>query len=238
MPTLTVDHSTPGEVIFTVAGTVSAGTVRYFKVTGKCEAIAWTTAFTFAGNETSTAISLDAGFYIFIAVDSSGFSSAYHAHVAGADDPLAYRCRSAVASFIRTMALPTIQDRVYETRTPIDSFVTYPCVFVHLWDFTERDTGGGTNARTEWEYPIRVLIGTRQNELNEDETREILTWRQTILEAFDWFQPADADIQWTRSSPKMALQRFIYPRTGSQDFEMTGSEIIVRCIVRRPRGFP
>lgn len=238
MPTLSVDNSVAGELVFTVIGTAGAGTVKYFKITGKCEQFTWVTAWSFAGDETSDAVELDPGAYVFLAEDSGGISNAYHTSVTDPDDPAVYRCRTSVANFIRSMALSKVQDRVYERRSPVDSNVTFPCVFVHLWDFNERDTGGGTNERTEWEYPVKVLIASRTNELNDEMSKEMSGWRQTILEAFDWFIPSDTDIQWTRSTPRSAFQKFTYPLNGGKSFELTGSEVIVKCVLRRPRGFP
>lgn len=238
MPTLAVDHASPGEARFTVVA-AGAGTVRGVRLSGRCHpALDWETLWSFGGSGTSAAIAVDPGAWLFVAVDATGMSSAVHALIATPDDPMAFRCRSAVADAIRSLALSRIQDRVYERATPLDSGVTYPCVFVHLWDFVERDTGGGTNERTEWEYPTKVLIATRASELDDAAVKEIFGWRQILLEGFDWLSPPDPIIQWTRSEPKLALQRYSYPYEGGKSFEVTGSELVVRNLLRRRRGFP
>ena len=237
MPNLTVDVSKPNQATFAVSNAVSGGTVYGSRLMGVCEPLQTITAWVFPTSGISGPVKLKPGPWVFWAQDTSGPSSVSQAFIADGLESVAIQCRSFVADCIRSWNIPLIRDRVYESRAPIDTNVTYPCAFVNLWNFSERDTSRGTNFRTQWEYPISVVIGDRANMLDDNLTKSILAARQLVLEGFDWNVNTNMTVQWTQVQPKQGLQRFVYPVGEQKSFYLTGSEIIVNCTVRRPRAF-
>jgi hypothetical protein len=231
--TLLLDN---GQVRWEVSGATGAGAVFGIRLTGSCSPGTWASLWSFSTNGVSPDTTVPNGAWMFVAKAGSDWSDPQHLLVPESGDPIALKCRKAVADFLRTMAFSRIADRVYEQRTPVSLNISYPCVFVHLWDFQE-SVAGGTNQRTEWLYPIKVLFATRDGELDERASKEILGWRQVALEAFDWWRPAEPTIEYANIVPGLGLQRFVYPVSG-QEVEITGSQMTVNCRVRRFRGLP
>lgn len=230
----------PNTFQFTTSGTSGAGKIIGLRLSGQQFGLTWATLYTFTGDENSGDIVLEHGVWVITAVQNDGeLAPLYNVHVLDPADPLAIQSRSLVANAIRSAALDPFSAIVYEMQTPIDYLKTYPATYVTLNDTIEQDEGTGTNLRTHWIYPVKVMLAIRNDaRINDRDAKEMLAARQLLIEGFDWMVPGnDTSIEYCRVAPGPQFQQYVF-NAGGNEHLVTASVFTVNCHTRRARGFP
>ena len=232
---ITITDNGNATVTVAVSGSGGAGAVWSGRFSGREGSLTgWSSLLSFTGDGSYTA-GLSPGHYVFQGITASQFSTPAYGAVADPNGSLATQCRYAVRDRIQLLALANIGDRVYLRNEFQDVNVSYPCVMViPLHEGAETPgPSGGTNLRSDWGHPLRVMVLDRKNPDSGDTiTPTYETWRQQILRSFDRERlPAVPQVLETLVEPGPLMQAY------TPDFNIVGTEITVRSVARQPRGF-
>jgi hypothetical protein len=232
--TLLVEDLQDGTAVLTVAGAAGAGVVRAARFTGRTEPLAWADVWNFAADGVSPPQTVTPAHYVWAAFVGSAVSPAVYQPVMDPGPALATLCRQAVIARARLLALPLIGDRVYEKAEFRNTNTSYPCVFA--FPPPEGETAGqdqGTNVRSDWGHPTRLIAAHRQNPMAAPEVLpQYDKWRQMLFRGFDREAlPGVPIVMQTLVTPGPVLA--IY----DQEFNVMGTELTVRAVARQPRGF-
>lgn len=139
-------------------------------------------------------------------------------------------CLDAVVSGIAALDLADIGDRVYKRTVPDVKNVTLPCVVVNLALVSESYLGG-TNARDDVGYPVRVDLMARTDVDDARIIAPVLEWRQAVSRAFR-FQPLSGvpEVWDCQPEPAPAFDPSL------PAYEFVVSSLVLRFVSREVRG--
>lgn len=225
------------DITFTVSGTVGAGTITGYKLTASVDQIPVVAVTTFTGDSTVGPFSLDPGVWLIFASDGT-LSRATHLHVPSPNPSTLRQATNLVRDTIVSANYPGLSNNVYDESVPRDDVEGYPCVWVYTEDARTRDTGEGTDQRTQRVYSVTVLIGQRGEIVDSNIQDAISAAYEFFVRAFDWMTPANALFDWTRAveGPVNTVVRSAVFGGGEKMF--AGSRFTVDCYLKQTRGFP
>jgi hypothetical protein len=224
----------------TVTGSTAPGTVSAALFTGQEGALAWSTVWSFSADGTSPPITVAPGHYVWAAFAGPAVSPPVYQSVVDPTPALAEQCLRQVAARIQLLALPRIGSRVYVRADALDANLSYPCVVVYPPAEGEvPGPDGGTNARSDWEHPIRVSVMDRKHPSQGDAILPSFAgWRQQILRAFDREALpgiAGGALLQTVVEPGPVMR--FYATAPGKEYSLAATELTIRCLARQPRGF-
>jgi len=233
---LDVDFNIDDEVLFALSATPGAGSVKAFRLTAGFHQLAPATVVAFAGDGTVGPVAMEPGIYVVFAQSGATLSDATHLHVIDPAGSTLKQCQTLVWQTILSANLPGIGDRVYREPYPKDISRSYPAIWVFTEDANDRDTGDGTNLRTDRVYAVKVLIGVRGEIVEQAVADQCSYLREVLMRGFDWMHPANPSIHWTRSNGGNIFQNYRSVKSGTE-LIFTGSGFTVDCTLKQSRGF-
>jgi len=239
--TLSVTDNGDSTVGLAVAGGTASGVVRAAAFTGREGPLAWADVWTFAADGASPPVAVPPAHYVWAAVAGGDVSPPVYQSVADPAPALAEQCLRQVAARVQLLALPRIGGtRVYVRADVLDANLSYPCVVVY--PPAEAETpgpDGGTNTRSDWGHPVRVVAVDRKHPSQGDAILpDFAQWRQQLFRAFDREAlpgVSGGAVLQTVVEPGPVL-RFFASAPG-KEYSLAATELTVRCVARQPRGF-